>query len=381
MNRRMLHPAAMLALLALLSLSATARAHEIRPATADLSFDRAGGYEVSIELNLEALLAGIGPAHSDTSEAPGAAEYAGFRSLPPSDLRRAFDGFSEQFLGGVMMSAGDTRLQPAVLDVQVPPVGDTGFPRLSRIVLGGTLPPGTTSVTWAWDAEFGPTVIRVPGPNEGDPPVFTELLQNGVASDSIPIAGQVRRNVYEISRDYLVIGFTHILPKGLDHILFVIGLYLLSTRLSTLVWQVTSFTIAHTITLALAMLGIVSLSPSIVEPLIAASIVYIGIENTVTNRLQRWRPAIVFGFGLLHGLGFAGVLTDIGLAPAEFVTGLVAFNVGVELGQLAVIAACFLVAGLWFRHKDWYRSVITNPASVLIAAIGAWWFVERTVLA
>ena len=381
MDKGILHPAAMLALLALLSLSANARAHEIRPAIADLSVDRAGGYEVAIELNLEALLAGIGPAHSDTSEAPGAAEYARLRNLSPSGLRRAFGGFSEQFLGGVMLSAGDTRLQPTIVGVHVPPVGDIGFPRLSRILIGGALPPGATSVTWGWDAEFGPIVIRLPGANAGDPPVFTEFLQNGVASDAIPVAGPASRNFSEIVRDYLVIGFTHILPKGLDHILFVIGLFLLSTRLSTLVWQVTSFTIAHTITLALAMLGIVSLSPSIVEPLIAASIVYIGIENTITNRLQRWRPAIVFGFGLLHGLGFAGVLTDIGLAPAEFVTGLVAFNVGVELGQLAVIAACFLVAGLWFRHKDWYRSVITNPASVLIAVIGAWWFVERTVLA
>ena len=381
MVRSVLHSAATLTLLALLALSTNARAHEVRPAVADLSLDRGGAYEVSIALNLEALLAGIGPAHSDTSEAPGSAEYTALRDLSPTGLRRAFDGYAQQFLNGVTLRAGDTRLQPAVVDVHVPPVGDTGLPRLSRIVIGGTLPPDATSVTWAWDAAFGPNVLRVPGANADDPPRFTELLQNGNASDAIPVAGAVRRNVAEIFRDYLVIGFTHILPKGLDHILFVIGLYLLSTRLSTLVWQVTSFTIAHTITLALAMLGVVSLSPAIVEPLIAASIVYIGIENAVTSKLQRWRPAIVFGFGLLHGLGFAGVLTDIGLAPADFVTGLVAFNIGVELGQLAVIAACFLVAGLWFRHKDWYRSVITNPASVLIAAIGAWWFVERTVLA
>ncbi|MCY3703771.1 MAG: HupE/UreJ family protein [Rhodospirillales bacterium] len=239
MVRGVLHPAAMLALLALLSPSTDARAHEIRPAIADLSVDRAGGYEVSIKFNLEALLAGIGPAHTDTSEAPGAAEYERLRSLSPADLRRAFDAFAGQFLDGVMLHAGDTPLQPAVLDVQVPPVSDTGFPRRSRIVIGGTLPPGAESVTWAWDAEFGPIVLRLPGPDAGDPPLFAELLQNGVASDAIPVAGDVRRTFAEIARDYLVIGFTHILPKGLDHILFVIGLYLLSTRLSTLVWQVT----------------------------------------------------------------------------------------------------------------------------------------------
>ncbi|MYE00765.1 MAG: hypothetical protein F4Y03_05715, partial [Alphaproteobacteria bacterium] len=139
MVRGMLRPVAMLALLVLLSPSTDALAHEIRPAIADLSVDRAGGYEVSIELNLEALLAGIGPAHSDTSEAPGAAEYEGLRSLSPAGLHRAFDAFAEQFLDGVLLHAGDTPLQPTVLDVQVPPVGDTGFPRRSRIVIGGTL--------------------------------------------------------------------------------------------------------------------------------------------------------------------------------------------------------------------------------------------------
>ncbi|MYD92952.1 MAG: hypothetical protein F4Y02_04520, partial [Chloroflexi bacterium] len=139
MVRGALHPAAMLALLALLSWSANAGAHEIRPAVADLSVDRDGGYEASIELNLEALLAGIGPDHSDTSEAPGAAEYAGLRSLSPDGLRREFDGFAEQFLDGAMLHAGDTRLRPAIRSVQVPPVGDTGFPRRSRIVIGGTL--------------------------------------------------------------------------------------------------------------------------------------------------------------------------------------------------------------------------------------------------
>jgi hypothetical protein len=115
-----------------------------------------------------------------------------------------------------------------------------------------------------------------------------------------------------------------------------------------------------------------------VEALIAASIVYVCIENIFLNKLSRWRPLIIFAFGLLHGLGFASVLGDVGLEPSSFVAGLIGFNVGVEVGQLAVIAACFLLVGFWFRNKPWYRNVITIPASILIALIAIYWVLERT---
>ena len=103
------------------------------------------------------------------------------------------------------------------------------------------------------------------------------------------------------------------------------------------------------------------------------------MENIFTQKLHVWRPIIVFVFGLLHGLGFAGILTEIGLPPSDFILGLIAFNVGVEFGQLAVIALAFLVVG-WFVNKPWYRSRVVIPASLAIAAMGAFWFVERTFL-
>jgi hydrogenase/urease accessory protein HupE len=175
----------------------------------------------------------------------------------------------------------------------------------------------------------------------------------------------------------MVLGFTHILPLGLDHILFVLGLYLLSVHIRPLLIQVTSFTVAHSVTLGLGLYGVVTVSPSIVEPLIAASILFVAVENFVTDRLTLWRPYLVFGFGLIHGLGFAGVLHEIGLERDDFVNGLVAFNVGVELGQLAVIAIAFLATGLWFRDRPWYRNRIVRPASVVIGLAGAYWLVER----
>ncbi len=127
----------------------------------------------------------------------------------------------------------------------------------------------------------------------------------------------------------------------------------------------------------MATLGIVSVPASVVEPLIAASIVYVAVENIRGGPITWWRTAVVFGFGLLHGLGFASVLGDVGLQPSGFILSLISFNIGVELGQLTVIAAAFLTVGLWFGQRHWYRTVVAVPASLLIASVGAYWTVER----
>ena len=178
-------------------------------------------------------------------------------------------------------------------------------------------------------------------------------------------------------RQYLLLGFTHILPHGFDHILFVLGLFLLSTRWRPLLSQVTAFTVAHSITLGLTMYGVVSISPRIVEPAIALSIAYVAVENVMTTQLKPWRVGIVFAFGLLHGMGFAGVLRELGLPRSQFLTALITFNVGVELGQLAVIATAFLLVAQWYRAKPWYRQRLVIPASALIAATGVFWTVQR----
>lgn len=183
----------------------------------------------------------------------------------------------------------------------------------------------------------------------------------------------------EVAVDYLVLGFEHILPKGLDHILFVLALFFLSTKFRPLLWQVTAFTAAHSVTLALSSYGVISLPSSVVEPLIAVSIALVAIENIFTTQLRPWRPLVVFVFGLLHGLGFASVLMEIGLPGADFLTALITFNVGVELGQLAVIGLAFLCVG-WFQENAWYRPRVVVPASLVIAIVGVYWTVERTVL-
>ncbi len=177
---------------------------------------------------------------------------------------------------------------------------------------------------------------------------------------------------------YIQLGFTHILPLGLDHILFVLSIFLLSPKLSTVIWQATAFTVAHSITLALAVYGIIQPLPAIIEPIIALSIFFVAIENILVQELKPTRIGIIFLFGLVHGMGFASALTEVGLPPSDYFVSLLSFNAGVELGQLAVILMAYFLVGRWFSQKSWYRSWIVNPASVFIALVALYWTIERT---
>ncbi|HLG39417.1 MAG TPA: HupE/UreJ family protein [Chitinophagaceae bacterium] len=179
---------------------------------------------------------------------------------------------------------------------------------------------------------------------------------------------------------YLELGYKHILPLGLDHILFVVSLFLLSAKLKPLLWQSLTFTIAHSITLGLAMYNVIKLPAAIVEPLIALSIMYVALENVFIKKLRTSRIAVVFLFGLIHGLGFAGALSNLGLPQNSYLVSLIMFNVGVELGQLTVILIAFMLVGKWFGQKVWYHKFIVTPLSLIIAAIALFWVIQRTLL-
>jgi hypothetical protein len=182
----------------------------------------------------------------------------------------------------------------------------------------------------------------------------------------------------DVALIYLKLGFTHIIPLGIDHILFVLSLFFLNPKLKVVIWQATAFTVAHSITLGLAMYGLISPSTYIIEPIIALSIMFVAIENIISDELKPSRILIVFGFGLIHGMGFASVLTDLGLQKNQFLTSLLTFNLGVELGQIAVILLSWFLIGKWFHKKNWYRKRIVIPISAVIAVIALYWTIERT---
>ena len=352
-------------------------AHEIRPAVVTVTF-AAPAYDIEISGNIEAMLAGVGPNVADTSESPNAKRYDTLRQFPPAALDAEIRKFAPDLIRGLAVEFDGQRAAPELVATKVPDVGDSKLARISIVHLRGPVPPGAREFRWSLSRELGDNVLRLR--EAGREQMASVWLKNGDWSDPYVFGEGLRpRTTLQVALQYIGLGFTHIVPKGLDHILFVLGLYLLSTKWKPLLVQVTSFTIAHSITLGLSMYGVLSLPSSIVEPLIALSIAYVAIENVLTSELHAWRPVVVFGFGLLHGMGFAGVLQEIGMPRCEFATALVAFNIGVELGQLAVITGAFVLTGLWMRSKPWYRRAIVVPASLAIAATGLYWTVERVL--
>jgi hydrogenase/urease accessory protein HupE len=240
------------------------------------------------------------------------------------------------------------------------------------IRLTGAIPPGAHSFSWRYGWTFATYALTVDG--------RTQWLEGGQVSDPFPLASLVPPPAgLDTVRRYLALGFTHIVPHGFDHVLFVLGIYLLSRRARSVLTQVSAFTVAHSITLGLSLYGVVSISSAVVEPLIAISIAYVAIENLFLAELKSRRIALVFAFGLLHGLGFAGALRDVGLPRSEFLAALLSFNVGVETGQLAVIAAAFLLVGWRCSDRPWYRRRVVIPASAAIACMAVYWTVQRLI--
>ncbi len=384
--------ARLLALSTLIAVFASGlRAHEVQPTIGDLTVTD-GMAELVLRINLDAFLADIDlDAVSDTNDADNASSYDMLRALPGDEIAARAPELLDRWNTLPLLNVDGQPVQLRSERVTVPADVDIELARVSEWVLRGAVPMDAQAVVVTWPRGGGAMVLR----QQGVDAPFTGYLSGGDSSDQIALRGGGTQSWGAAFASYVPVGFDHILPKGLDHILFVLGLFLLSTRLGPLLWQVTAFTLAHTVTLALGALGLVTIPGSIVEPIIAASIVYVAVENLFSTGLNRWRPLVVFGFGLLHGLGFASVLADFGLPDGQFIPALIGFNVGVEIGQLVVIglAACLIwlatraaniakpegEASAVQSYPVMFRAV-SITGSLLIALIGMWWVVERVFL-
>ena len=339
-------------------------AHDLERTQVVVTFERDGTFQVDVLNDPDWLLERLEP-------------FSGLQlsgRLDPEPRDRRLVELEETFARWVWLYFDGQRLEVAAQYIPPPPgPADSNNPPLATMRLRGSVPEGTTTFHWAYGLVIDPYPMMV---SNGYGRLVTHWVPGELESDRLEIAALTPPTRWQVVQTYLNLGFTHILPKGLDHILFVIGIFLLSTRLKPIVAQVTTFTVAHTITLGLSVFGVLSLPSAVVEPLIALSIVYVAIENLTTSELRPWRIAAVFAFGLLHGMGFAGVLNELGLPRSEFTTALVTFNLGVEGGQLAVIAIMFGVLGS-LRHKEWYRRRAVWPLSVIIAVVGLYWTVTR----
>jgi hydrogenase/urease accessory protein HupE len=356
---------AIVAAFAFYALGAAPRAHELGTTRVSVVFQEGRTYDVEIVTDAAALVEKL---EASSGQSPSAGSGL-------DRLKFLLAHFDEKFRQRAKLTFDASEVRPAIAYAVSSGIDASSAP-MATIRLTGQIPPGAGRFTWSYAWTFASYAVTVRNSAAQNP--TTEWLEGGQHSTPFALtspAPPVDR--LGTAWRYLGLGFTHIVPRGLDHMLFVLGIYLLSGRARSVLWQVSAFTVAHSITLGLSMYGIVAVPPRIVEPLIALSIAYVAIENIFLSELKSWRVALVFGFGLLHGMGFAGALKELGLPRSEFVTALVTFNVGVEAGQLAVIGAAFVLVGWYCADRVWYRRRIVVPTSTLIACTAAYWTIQR----
>ena len=352
--------------------------HELKPSIANFQFIEQNNklnFKLSIQLNLEAILANIDPSHSDTDDSKNKDYYNFLRNLDPKKLEIIFNKTLNDFKDNIFITQNKKNINLKIDKIEISDVGDLNISRETIIYISGQNI-SKDNLKLGWANEYGPIILRVQ--NLENEIVYTEFVKNSPYSKLFSIEKK-KLNLFSEIKKYLTIGFQHIFPKGIDHILFVVGLFLFSPNFRPLLIQISVFTLAHTITIFLGVLNIITISETIVEPIIALSIFYIAIENIFSKKISKWRPLVIFFFGLLHGLGFAGVIKEIGLSQTNFVVSLISFNLGVEIGQLFIIVICYFGVAHWIKNRKWYRKFFTNPMSLIISIIGFIWFVERII--
>ena len=377
---------AALALFAAALLPDAAQAHRSAVTEARIGVAEDGSVILTIETHLAAfsLRRPFGPLDRDSREF--------LSGLSDADLRDYVEGAAAFLLARIRLIDGETRIAPARIRYPRPELvraeGLEHDPTAPTPHISLFFEPGSVSsdrpVGLHLPALLGDYRLSV-HPRAGL--VFIRFVGAGEVSE--PFVIDVPKPWYRRAADYLVQGITHVVPHGLDHSLFIAALALALPRLGPLVAQATVFTLAHSVTLALAVLGIIAVPVPLVEVGIAASIAAMGISNATQIlrrqpiRLSPWRLAVIFLFGLLHGMGFATVFGDMDLGTENLILTLASFNIGVEVGQIVVLLAVLLA--VWSvgprvvgRKSQWtMRDGLRLVGSAMIALFGLFWTIER----
>lgn len=357
----------------------TARAHGLVFTRVEAMFGTPGVVNITIDYDLSLVLPQPAAYFPLTQSSPETQRAAVARALP--QIREALEFY-----------AGDTRLELELQGFSLPALPESAYadPAQDRsAVLRFTAKLPATPAPLVMVVPYGarvhhPVLFAAGSPAAG---VLARSWVEEGPGEAFEWAGLVRTDAGGVARapsapwyvdlwTYLHLGFRHIVPQGLDHMLFVLALFFLGLEWRKLIAQTTVFTIAHATTLFLSRYGVISLPGKYVEPLIAFSIACIALENIWRPKLGPARLALVFAFGLVHGLGFAGSLAEVEFPRDQFLMALLGFNLGVDFGQLFVLALAFLAVG-GFRHKPWFRARVMIPCCAAIAATGLFWTVQR----
>jgi hypothetical protein len=344
-------------------LSAAPQAHPTANAFVVIRVPGDGRIDVEITANAESLALTVSALTADPSSVSSGSSSVSPLSSLPSLIDLESDGHP---IALTWIAAAETRDRKGLVTVH----------------LQGRLPERAATIRWRAQFMLAAYPLAVVGGSSSAAPDNYDWIAGNAPSRLYrldALAPENDESAWQSVVRLVPTGFTHIVPGGLDHVLFMLGLFLMASTRRALVLQVSAFTAAHSMTLALGAFGAVNIPPQIVEPLIAASIAFIALENLFATSVTRWRLLVVFVFGLLHGLGFAGAMADLGLSGEHLAASLVGFNVGVELGQLSVIAAASVIVRTLRLSIDAERQFVLRPASAAIALAGLFWAIERTI--
>ena len=351
--------------------------------------------QVELQLELDLMVsAGSRQAYYELSQLPAPMDQPRVQVLL-ADLTQAID---------LNVGGRGTPLSPVSIEF---PRGDAdtyldpfSWPR-TRIVLAGELPDAAANAAPVARVRFLgsfvfeepiATTLQLPQedrrmtrwlvPGQLSPPFdVAAWLGRADSADPALAAAPARAGATQQVFRYAIIGFRHIIPEGIDHLLFVLGLCLGARSLRTLLLLITLFTLSHSLSLGAMAMGLLAAPGRIVEPLILASIMWVAIENLwLRGGRILLRSLLVLVFGVIHGLGFAGALRDIGLPSEGLVASLVGFNIGVEIGQLVFIALIVMLLYL-LRGRPRYRQGVTTGASLCVALVAGFWIIRDVLFA
>lgn len=354
------------------------QADVVKPALVEISIFPNYRLEVRIDLSLEAVMTGIGTQYKNTRDAPNSVEYDKLRALSAKALRQSFKAFEADFLNSFQLSINNKIQILNLSDAKIDIIGYKKRPRKTILTYVVQLGERPKTLRWQYNKTYGDSALRyqIFKQNEYNWSQW-QWLRDGKSSGIININQPQSSSNIQRFLQFTNIGFSHVIPLGWDHILFILGMALSSLLWRKLLLLVSSFTLAHTLTLGLGVLGVVEVSARIVEPLIAFSIAYVAIENLLNHQSIQRKSVIVFLFGLIHGMGFASLLKSFEMPANSFLTTLIGFNLGVELAQIVIVllvVALLLILGFFQLNL---RKFAIVPISVVIAFIGIWWGFER----
>ena len=350
-------------------------AHEIKPAV--IEFNKIENQiNIVLTFNAEAFLANIDASvHKETKNSLNSKIYDELRLLSKEILKERIFESKDQIANSIFMKTSKKTLNLKVFKIEVLEEKNIEKVRFTKIYFKTDNHVIETPITFSTKKIFGPLIFKnFSNIDEENQKPQSQWIKPGNQIEII----KEKTNFPNLLISGIWNGILHIIPYGFDHILFVLGLFFFSYKLKPLLIQVTTFTIAHSITLILGGLGYVTISPVIVEAIIAASIIWIGVENLFRKSINISRIGVIFCFGLLHGLGFASMFKLIGLEGTDYFLNLLSFNVGIELGQIITLLPLIILIPL-FNRLSWYRILIAIPASIIIALFGADMFIDRVL--